>query len=279
MLPQPTVLTPTNIGFWVPSLARRAHRPSRSPAAIRNATRTIAPLSSAQRSPIPSRLAPPPAMPSPNSPRPPLSYYTVAELVRDHVRQLRDGRARQLRLEKALQDAYHRLPEPNHLDTIPGIGAVLIAFILDIHRFDTPNKLVAYFGTMPIEVGSGVERDGSARPAKRYVMCPRGNDLVRRYLWMAALRKRSPRPVRKIYHQIARLPNAVPSISPMSRNNSPSNACWNTSAWRPSCEAPAPKSAALVPFTAPMAVAEPSASTSTRTCSTASRRAARRRET
>src|SRR5213078_2921183 len=29
--------------------------------------------------------------------------------------------------------------------------------------------------------------DGKARPAKRYVMCRRGNDLVRRYLWMAAL--------------------------------------------------------------------------------------------
>lgn len=116
---------------------------------------------------------------------------TMAELVRDHVRQLRDARARQLRLQKTLADAYHALPEPNHLDTIPGIGAVtaavLTAFILDIDRFDTPTKLVAYFGAMPIEVGSGVERDGSARPARRYVMCRRGNDLVRRYLWMAAL--------------------------------------------------------------------------------------------
>jgi len=112
-------------------------------------------------------------------------------LVRDQIRQLRDARARQLRLENTLVDAYQRLPEPNHLDSIPGIGAVtaavLTAFILDIHRFDTPTKLVAYFGAMPIEVGSGVDRDGKARPTKRYVMCRRGNDLVRRYLWMAAL--------------------------------------------------------------------------------------------
>ena len=116
---------------------------------------------------------------------------TVAELVRDQVRQLRDARARQLRLEKTLTDAYRRLPDPNHLDSIPGFGevtaAILTAFILDIDRFDTPNQLVAYFGTMPIEVGSGVDRDGKARPARRYVMCRRGNDLVRRYLWMAAL--------------------------------------------------------------------------------------------
>jgi transposase len=48
-----------------------------------------------------------------------------------------------LRLEKALVDAYRRLPDPNHLDSIPGIGdvtaAILTAFIRDIDRFETPN--------------------------------------------------------------------------------------------------------------------------------------------
>ena len=66
----------------------------------------------------------------------------VAELVRDQVRQLRDVSARQKRLENTLKDAYHALPEANHLDSIPGIGevtaAILTAFILDIDRFDTP---------------------------------------------------------------------------------------------------------------------------------------------
>src|ERR1022692_3353449 len=116
---------------------------------------------------------------------------TVAELVRDQVRQLRDVGARQLRLEKTLVDTYRLLPDANHLDSIPGIGdvtaAILTAFILDIDRFVTPNKLVAYFGVMPIEAGSGVDRAGKARAPKRYVMSSRGNDLVRRYLWMAAL--------------------------------------------------------------------------------------------
>ena len=32
-----------------------------------------------------------------------------------------------------------------------------------------------------------MDRDGQARAARRYVMSKRGNDLVRRYLWMAAL--------------------------------------------------------------------------------------------
>jgi transposase len=69
---------------------------------------------------------------------------------------------------------YRALPKANHLDTIPGIGAVtaavLTAFILDIDRFDTPNKLVAYFGVLPVEMSSGVDRDGQPRGARRYVM-------------------------------------------------------------------------------------------------------------
>jgi transposase len=116
---------------------------------------------------------------------------TMSELVRDQVRQLRDVAARQKHLENTLIAAYRRLPEPNHIDTIPGIGdvtsAILTAFILDIDRFATDNQLVNYFGAMPIEASSGVDRDGQPRGPKRYVMCKRGNDLVRRYLWLAAL--------------------------------------------------------------------------------------------
>jgi transposase len=115
----------------------------------------------------------------------------VEELIREQVRQLRDASARQKRLEILLVQAYRRLPHANHLDTIPGIGAVtaaiLTAFIVAIDRFDTPGRLVQYFGTLPIEVASGVDRDGSPRGPKRHVMSRRGNDLVRRYLWMAAL--------------------------------------------------------------------------------------------
>jgi transposase len=132
----------------------------------------------------------------------------AAELVRDQVRQLRDVQARQKRLENLLISAYHALPNPNHLDSIPGIGdvtaAVLTAFILDIQRFETPEKLVAYFGVLPIEASSGVDRDGKPRGPKRYVMSSRGNDLVRRYLWMAALSAIRFNPaVRALYARVA----------------------------------------------------------------------------
>ena len=120
-----------------------------------------------------------------------LTGAAIDELVRDQVRQLRDSAARQKRLESLLVSAYHALPQANHLDTIPGIGpvtaAVLTAFIVDIDRFATPGKLVAYFGVLPIEASSGVDRDGKTRGPRRFVMSRRGNDLVRRYLWMAAL--------------------------------------------------------------------------------------------
>jgi transposase len=113
------------------------------------------------------------------------------QLLRDQVRQVRDIAARQKRLENLLISAYRALPEPNHLDTIKGFGEVtagiLTAFVADINAVHTPGQLVAYFGVMPIEVSSGFERDGAPRGPKRYVMSRRGNDLVRRYLWMAAL--------------------------------------------------------------------------------------------
>jgi transposase len=135
-----------------------------------------------------------------------LSGPIAEDLVRDQVRQLRDANARQKRLEKLLVEAYRRLPS-NHLDTIPGIGAVtaavLTAAIADIDRFDTPGKLVAYFGVLPVEVSSGVDREGQPRGPSRHVMSQRGNDLVRRYLWMAALSAIRCNPaVRALYRRL-----------------------------------------------------------------------------
>ena len=136
-----------------------------------------------------------------------LSDQTVAELVRDQVRQLREVGARQQRLEGLLVTAYRGLPKANHLDSIKGIGevtaAVLTAFILDIDRFATAGKLVAYFGVLPIEMSSGIDREGQPRGSRRYVMSKRGNDLVRRYLWMAALSAVQCNPaVRALYRRV-----------------------------------------------------------------------------
>src|SRR5262249_18675362 len=136
-----------------------------------------------------------------------LSGSVAAELVREQVRQLRDAGARTKRLENLLVAVNRSLPHPTPPDTIKGIGdvtaAVLTAIIVDIHRFAGPGPLVAYFGTLPIEVASGVERDGQARAPRRFVMSRRGNDLVRRYLWMAALSASRANPaVRALYARV-----------------------------------------------------------------------------
>jgi transposase len=119
-----------------------------------------------------------------------LTGPVAGELVRDLVGQVKDARSRQKSLEKMLVDAYRRLPA-NHLDTIIGFGpvtaAILTAKIVDPHRFADPGKLVGLFGVFPVEASSGIDRDGKSRLPVRMVMCKRGNDLVRRYLWMAGL--------------------------------------------------------------------------------------------
>src|SRR6202163_373244 len=82
----------------------------------------------------------------------------VAEsLVRDLVAQLRHCEQAEQKMRDLLAAAHDDLPPSGHLQvvTIPGIGAataaVLTAKIMDIDRFDTPDRLVGYFGTFPDE--------------------------------------------------------------------------------------------------------------------------------
>jgi hypothetical protein len=136
-----------------------------------------------------------------------LSGPLAEELIRLQVRDVRQARLQHKSLETMLVTAYGQLPKPNHLDTIKGIGtvtvAVLTAKIADIHRFATPGKLVGYFGTFPIQESSGIDRDGKRRPTKRMVMSKCGCDLVRRYLYTAALSAARYNPaVRPLYQRV-----------------------------------------------------------------------------
>jgi transposase len=136
-----------------------------------------------------------------------LSGPLAEHLVRDQARQVRDAQVRQKSLGKMLVTAYRDLQTPNHLDGIKGIGAVTAAVLtaqaLTIDRFDTPGHLVGYFGVFPVDQSSGIDRDGSRRAPKRMVMSPRGCDLVRRYLWTAALTAVQHNPaVRPLYLRV-----------------------------------------------------------------------------
>jgi transposase len=117
----------------------------------------------------------------------------VAEaLVRELVTQVRHCQKAEKDLRQLLTAALAELPTSPHVQvvTIPGIGeataAVLVAKIVDIDRFATPNQLVNYFGVFPEENSSGVDKQGHPLPPGTRHMCRKGNDLVRSYLWNAA---------------------------------------------------------------------------------------------
>jgi transposase len=121
-----------------------------------------------------------------------LSGNVAETLVRDLVAQVRHTQHAEDQLRRLLSDAYAALPASAHLQvvTIPGIGvataAAIIAQTVDIHRFATPEHFVGYFGVFPEENRSGVDKLGNPLPPGTLCMSPKGNDLVRHYLWNAA---------------------------------------------------------------------------------------------
>lgn len=118
----------------------------------------------------------------------------VAEqLIRQKVRAIRRQQAESRDLDKLLKKAWKTLPEGphHHLITIPGIGlhtaAALVAKIVSIDRFQSANALIGYFGVFPEEVDvSGTDRQGQPKRGRETHMSRKGNDLVRRCLYLAA---------------------------------------------------------------------------------------------
>jgi transposase len=121
-----------------------------------------------------------------------LSGAVAEALVRDMVSQVRHCEQAEQRMRDLLSTAFADLSASGHRQviTIPGIGdataAVLTAKIIDIDRFETADHLVGYFGIFPEESSSGVDKDGKPLPAGTMRMSPKGNGLVRQYLWNAA---------------------------------------------------------------------------------------------
>jgi transposase len=128
------------------------------------------------------------------------------QLVRQVVRGLKQSMAAEANLEKLLVKAFNKLPDERakQIATIKGIGdrtaAVLVAKIGSIERFLTAAHLVGYFGIFPEEDQSGVDKYGNPIPPGSKRMSRKGNDLVRKYLWMAAQSASRHNPqVRRLY--------------------------------------------------------------------------------
>lgn len=86
-----------------------------------------------------------------------------------------------------------------YITTIPGIGETLGAIILseigDIHRFDAPNKLVAFAG-LDVKVSQSGEFTGT-----RQKISKRGSPYLRRAIWLAASRAAFCDPILSEYYQ------------------------------------------------------------------------------
>ncbi len=114
-------------------------------------------------------------------------------LTSNKVREILDSKEKSAQLLKLMKKAWDSLPDGAYkrVYTIKGIGlqtaAALVAKIISIDRFQCDSALIGYFGIFPEEKDvSGTERDGSPKPGTIIHMCAKGNDLVRRLLYMAA---------------------------------------------------------------------------------------------
>ena len=116
----------------------------------------------------------------------------IEQLVRQSVRGLTQSLQAEKELEKLMIAALHKVPDQRakQILTIKGIGertaAVLVAKMSSIERFLTASHLVGYFGVFPEEHQSGVDKYGNPLAPGTMRMSRKGNDLVRKYLWMAA---------------------------------------------------------------------------------------------
>jgi transposase len=138
-----------------------------------------------------------------------LSGPAAEALVRNLVDQVVSSRKAQRDLQQLVSDTWDSLPTSPHVQvlTIRGIGrataAILVAKIVDIDRFATPESLVNYFGVFPEEQSSGVDKAGRPRPTGPMPMSRKGNDLARASLWNAARAAITHNPaVRALYRRL-----------------------------------------------------------------------------
>jgi len=103
----------------------------------------------------------------------------------------------QVEVEKAVEGLMAQIPQ--HITSIPGVGAVTGAAILaeigDIQRFESPEKLVAYAG-----IDATVHQSGQFE-AKQMHMSKRGSPYLRLGLWQAASMSILHNEELKLYYQ------------------------------------------------------------------------------
>ncbi len=103
-------------------------------------------------------------------------------------------------LDDAIAEIMDRIPQ--HITSIPGIGAVTGAAILaeigDVNRFESSEKIVAYAGIDPSVYETGQFKADQAHMSKR------GSPYLRRAIWQAASMAARYDPELKVYYEAKR---------------------------------------------------------------------------
>lgn len=121
------------------------------------------------------------------------SGLIAEELITQKLKEIQSEIENGRKIEKLVEKALKQLPSGPHerIRSIPGIGlqtaAALICKIVSIDRFSTAKHLIGYFGIFPEEMDvSGTDKQGKPKHGSYVRMSAKGNDLVRRLLYLAA---------------------------------------------------------------------------------------------
>jgi transposase len=100
-------------------------------------------------------------------------------------------------MDQSIEELMNQLPQ--HITSIPGVGpvtgAAILAEIGDIHRFEAPEKLVAYAG-----IDATVYQSGDFEAAEAHIS-KRGSPFLRLAIWQAATMTAIYDPQLKAYYQ------------------------------------------------------------------------------
>lgn len=134
-------------------------------------------------------------------------YGPSAELIVSQLaNEIIASQAFESKLEVMLTKVFDALPGGNHkkILTIPGVGkltaASIVATVVSLDRFASPDSLVNFFGVFPECVSSGTDKHGKPLPPGPAHMSKKGNDLVRKMLYMSALKAIGTNPVLRSYY-------------------------------------------------------------------------------
>lgn len=132
----------------------------------------------------------------------PSAELIVSQLANEIVASL----AFETNLEAMLTKVFDALPGGNHkkILTIPGVGkltaASIVATVVSLDRFASPDSLVNFFGVFPERESSGTDKHGKPLPPGPAHMSRKGNDLVRKMLYMSALSGIRTNPLLRSYY-------------------------------------------------------------------------------